>query len=80
MVTGPLIAVILLTVIYLPKRGQAALDENFQELQQCSHVIIDWAPNPNSEVPSNGCFERYMERREQILWRYFFLQTVVSHL
>ena len=79
-VAGPVLAVILGTAFYLPRRGEAALDENFKEYQQCEKVIIEWAPTPSGAFPTNGCFERYMERREQILWRCFFVQTVVTHL
>jgi hypothetical protein len=80
MATGPLLGVILLTTLYLPKRGQIALDENSKKFQRCSQVIIDWAPAADGEVPSNGCFERYMERREQIQWRYFLVQTLAARL
>jgi hypothetical protein len=79
-VIGPLLAVLLGIAFYLPKEGQAALDELFEQYRRCDKVIIDWAPTPSGEFPSNGCFERYMERREQILWRYFFVQTLATHL
>jgi len=77
---GPMLAVILLTALYLPRRGQAALDEVFREYRQCDKEIIEWARTPSGKLPYNGCFERYMNRREQILWRYFFVQTLVTHL
>ena len=76
---GVVVSVVLTVGYYLPRRGQAALNA-LEQNRRCDRVIIEWAPNPSGEYLISSCFEKYMQRREEILWRYFFFQTLATHL
>lgn len=64
--------------VYLPARGRAELDAAIRSYGGCSNVIVDYAPGYGGF--GHNCFTNYAQRREQILWRYFFLETLMSHL
>jgi len=80
--TGALVFVVLTVGLYLPKLGQVALKDAYEQYQRCPRPILDWAPS-NRALPADPetlCFVAYMKRREEILWRYFFFQTLATRL
>jgi hypothetical protein len=75
---------VLTEAFYVPRFGQAALDSAHNDYLECVRnlPIIDCAPFPcKFHVPSEGdCFIAYMDRRERILWRYFFFRTLAKRI
>jgi hypothetical protein len=80
---GVLVSVVLAVSLYLPRRGQAALDAAYGEYLRCRNIefIIDCYPDPCSRMAYQAyCLQEYLDRREAIRRRYFFFQTVATHL
>jgi hypothetical protein len=79
-----LIVCVLTEAVYVPRFGQAALDAAHNDYLDCvrSLPIIDCLPSPcQVHVPSEAeCLVTYMDRREKILWRYFFFRTLATRM
>ena len=68
---------------YLPARGQVALRAAYDDCQRCINfpLVADCYPGPCLHIPQKmHCMQEYANRREQIRWRYFFFQTLATHL
>ena len=68
---------------YMPRLGQKALDTAYADwLYSVDHLpSVDCSgPCPFHVRNEADCFLDYLNRRESILWRYFFFQTVAAHL
>lgn len=82
---GMVTCVLGLLAIYLESIGRPALDRAYKNYTTCQTTLAEWSSDGRSvtipERPAEAiCLERYIDNRERIRWRYFFVRTAISHL
>jgi hypothetical protein len=73
---GLSVFLVLLVGVYLPRQGRIALAAAEADYKMCSGFVADYFDGKHHR----SCMEGYLWRREEILWRYFFVQTLAGHL
>jgi hypothetical protein len=75
---------VLIEALYVPRFGQSALDAARDDYLDCVRGLPHFfcAPSPcNFGIPSEAdCLVAYLDRRETIMWRYFFFRTLATRL